>query len=266
MSTLAFSGEPSWSRRHGLRRLRPSTPPLDVSPVAAGVAVSSGPAASFADEASDVRRLPWLAVGGFILAVHTAVAWYLHAHPVKHPAIDIPAPPITVELSKPVEPPKPLPQKKEPPPPPPPVAKTQPPLPAVKLPDPPPAPTTPAPAAASSIPAAEAPPAPPPAPVAPPTPEPVTQPSAGAAYLHNPAPSYPDFAQEQGWEGRVILKVLVSPDGRAAKVVVKKPSGYKLLDESAQQAVQRWSFVPAKRGATPIEGWVDVPIDFKLSG
>ena len=50
-----------------------------------------------------------------------------------------------------------------------------------------------------------APPPPRPAPVA----EKVSGPSASAGYLHNPEPAYPEIAEEEGWEGRVILKVHV---------------------------------------------------------
>lgn len=95
--------------------------------------------------------------------------------------------------------------------------------------------------------------------------EKVTEPSATANYLHNPAPVYPESAQEKGWEGTVILSVLVQPDGKAKTVDVKESSGKKILDQAAQQTVQRWTFVPAQKGSEAVEGWVEVPIDFRLS-
>ncbi|HWV15559.1 MAG TPA: energy transducer TonB [Cellvibrio sp.] len=94
--------------------------------------------------------------------------------------------------------------------------------------------------------------------------EKVTEPSATANYLHNPAPVYPETAQERGWEGTVILSVLVQPDGKAKTVEVKTSSGRKVLDQAALDTVQRWTFVPALKGTTPVEGWVEVPIDFRL--
>jgi len=64
----------------------------------------------------------------------------------------------------------------------------------------------------------------------------------------------------------VLLHVHVLPTGRADHVNVAQSSGHKVLDQSAQSTVLRqWTFMPAKRGDTPIDGWVDVPIDFKLS-
>jgi len=95
-------------------------------------------------------------------------------------------------------------------------------------------------------------------------PEKVTEASATAAYLNNPSPTYPEVAQEKGWEGTVVLNVLVQADGKAGTVEIKTSSGKKILDQAAAQTVQRWVFVPARRGETAIEGWVEVPIDFRL--
>ena len=95
--------------------------------------------------------------------------------------------------------------------------------------------------------------------------ETITEASATAAYLNNPPPAYPEAAQEKGWEGTVILSVLVQPDGKAKTVEIKTSSGRKILDQAASQTVQRWTFVPARKGDTAVEGWVEVPIDFRLS-
>lgn len=260
MSTLAYSGLLFPPRRHPVRRL-PQTVTQEVIIAPADLTPLAVPSGSLVNDAPNRYQM---FTASAILAAHLAAAWYLHSQPVdKTPVIE--PPPMTVELYKPVvEPPKPLPQKKEPPPP---VVKTkEPPLPAVKLPDPP---TAPAPVAAEQLAnAVQAPPAPEPVPLAPPPEpaEPITQASAKAGYLHNPPPVYPDFAQEQGWEGQVVLKVHVLPSGKPGIVQIKRSSGRKMLDQSALEAVQRWSFAPAKRGQTPIDGWVDVPIDFKISG
>jgi periplasmic protein TonB len=103
------------------------------------------------------------------------------------------------------------------------------------------------------------------APVAAPVEETITPPVAGAAYLHNPPPEYPELAQENGWEGKVLLKVHVLPDGHPDNVGVMKTSGQRVLDDAAVKTVYKWSFVPAKRGETAVAGWVTVPITFNLS-
>lgn len=106
-----------------------------------------------------------------------------------------------------------------------------------------------------------APPPPPPPKVV----EKVTQPSAGAGYLNNPAPNYPDEATERGWEGKVLMKVHVLANGKPDGVTVVKSSGHEILDDEAVRTVKRWEFVPGKRGDTPIDGYVTVPISFNLA-
>lgn len=85
-----------------------------------------------------------------------------------------------------------------------------------------------------------------------------------AAYLQNPHPAYPTLSRRLGEEGKVLLRVRVSPDGRAAAVDVEKSSNFERLDETARQSVARWRFVPAKRGDEAIEATVIVPIVFRL--
>lgn len=96
--------------------------------------------------------------------------------------------------------------------------------------------------------------------------EPVIEPpSFGAAYLKNPAPTYPTQARRMGEQGRVLLKVLVSVDGKAETVKVDTSSGHQKLDQAAIDAVKKWSFIPAKRSNQPISAYVLVPVNFTLS-
>ncbi len=104
-----------------------------------------------------------------------------------------------------------------------------------------------------------------PSPPPPPKEEPVTEAIGYAGYLKNPAPEYPAFAQRQGWEGKVILRVRVLANGKAGSVEVRQSSGRKTLDEAALEVVRYWTFIPSKRGDTPIDGWATVPIEFRLS-
>ncbi|HFK1921196.1 TPA: energy transducer TonB, partial [Pseudomonas aeruginosa] len=53
--------------------------------------------------------------------------------------------------------------------------------------------------------------------------------------------------------------------GSPSEIHVQKSSGREALDQAAVKAVKRWSFVPAKRGDKAEDGWVSVPIDFKLN-
>jgi protein TonB len=99
---------------------------------------------------------------------------------------------------------------------------------------------------------------------APPPPAPVVQAKEGANYLKNPRPGYPRLAQREGWEGSVLLRVRVLPNGRSEAISVLKSSGRTVLDNAAIEAVQGWTFVPATQGGNAIAGWVNVPIEFRL--
>jgi protein TonB len=94
----------------------------------------------------------------------------------------------------------------------------------------------------------------------------VSPPRLDAAYLRNPAPPYPLAARRAGEQGTVLLRVLVARDGAPARVELEKSSGSPHLDSAALEAVRAWRFVPARRGAEPIESWVLVPIVFRLEG
>lgn len=93
--------------------------------------------------------------------------------------------------------------------------------------------------------------------------EPVTGARFDAEYLHNPPPVYPAYSKRMKEQGTVFLLVQVSAQGTPTKVQLHKSSGYERLDEAALASVSQWSFVPAKRGNTPIAASVIVPIHFK---
>lgn len=133
----------------------------------------------------------------------------------------------------------------------PPVAQEPAPAPAPPQPAPPPVAAAPSPA--------------PPAPAPAPTPAPpVAPPISDAAHLNNPAPVYPTRSRRLGEEGRVVLEVLILPNGRVGEIKVKQTSGYAALDEAALEAVRRWKFVPAKRGDEPIPYRYELPVIFSL--
>lgn len=91
-----------------------------------------------------------------------------------------------------------------------------------------------------------------------------TAPRFDAAYLSNPAPVYPLRSRRAGEAGKVVLRVLVTPDGSAGEVRLRDSSGFEQLDEAAIAAVRRWRFVAARRGETNVAAWVVVPLRFDL--
>lgn len=81
---------------------------------------------------------------------------------------------------------------------------------------------------------------------------------------NNPRPDYPRAAREAGWQGTVVLQVLVLPDGTAGNVTLDKTSGYSILDEAALNAVKDWRFIPAMDGNFPVKSMVRMPVRFDL--
>ena len=93
----------------------------------------------------------------------------------------------------------------------------------------------------------------------------IEPPKFGVAYLNNPAPEYPKMARRSGQEGRVILKVLVTENGKPENVALATSSGYETLDQAAIEAVKKWSFIPAKRNNQAMSASVLVPVKFSLN-
>ena len=85
-----------------------------------------------------------------------------------------------------------------------------------------------------------------------------------ANYLHNPPPKYPSVSRRLEEQGRVLLRVVVSPKGNAVSVVLQASSGSTRLDDAAIDAVKHWRFVPAKIDNKAVMASVVVPIRFTL--
>jgi protein TonB len=83
-------------------------------------------------------------------------------------------------------------------------------------------------------------------------------------YAHNPVPEYPHLAKARGWEGEVLLRVLVGTGGRVLIVDLARSSGYPVLDRAAIKGVEKWRFDPARRGPLAVESMVLIPIPFIL--
>jgi protein TonB len=197
----------------------------------------------------------------FAVALHVLAALFLLSYEPARKAL-LSAAPIMVEIITPPRPELPKPKPPIEPPRPKPVTKA-----AVQKPVEPPILAAPVQAPSPSpVVVAPPPPAPPVEVPAPPAPAPiVTQPIYNADYLDNPAPIYPSVSRRAGEQGRVVLRVLVSPRGTADEVQVFTSSGFSRLDEAARTAVLRWKFVPAKRGNEPVQAWVRIPIPFILN-
>ncbi len=211
---------------------------------------------------------------GLSLVAHAPAAYGLartyHAAPHKH------AQEVEIELAPPAPPPEPPPP--EPPPPEPAPPAVPPPhaprvhLQAAPVSVAPSAPegdvanviATPGELAMPAAPATVTTPGPAAAPPPPPPPPPVVEAREGAHYRDNARPAYPRIALREGWEGTVLLRVRVLPDGHVAEAALQRSAGHSALDDAALAIVKSWLFEPATQGGKGIFSIVTVPLQFKI--
>jgi protein TonB len=78
-------------------------------------------------------------------------------------------------------------------------------------------------------------------------------------------PAYPSTPRRLGIQGTTMLRVHVLADGRIGDVRVEHSAGHPDLDQAAMEAVRRWRFEPARRGADAVAMWVLLPVEFRLT-
>ena len=103
------------------------------------------------------------------------------------------------------------------------------------------------------------------APIAAPAAPRATHDVGATALAGNPPPIYPDLARRRGLEGRVVLLVEITPEGRCGGARVVESSRHGVLDDAALDAVRRWRFQPARRDGVSIASSLRVPVAFRLT-
>ena len=83
-------------------------------------------------------------------------------------------------------------------------------------------------------------------------------------YKVNPLPEYPRIARKRGYQGTVVLEVLVDQNGRVGDLRLFTSSGYSILDKKAMASVKGWLFEPGMKGDKKVDMWVRVPVRFEL--
>jgi protein TonB len=88
--------------------------------------------------------------------------------------------------------------------------------------------------------------------------------SSSLAILQRTLPKYPATSVHLGEEGSSVVQIHVDEQGRVVEVKLARSSGFARLDESAVQAVRKWKFAPAMKGATPVSSWGEMELRFNL--
>lgn len=83
--------------------------------------------------------------------------------------------------------------------------------------------------------------------------------------INNPHPPYPLIARKKGFEGKLILEVLVNEDGSVKSTSIRESSGYEILDTVSKETVEKWTFIPAKKMGQAVKDNIQVPIKFVLT-
>jgi TonB family protein len=73
---------------------------------------------------------------------------------------------------------------------------------------------------------------------------------------------YPESAQKQGIQGKVVIKVLISKSGEVTETEIV--SSIPELDAYAIAAVKKLKFKPGKYKGKPVDVWVRIPINFEI--
>jgi protein TonB len=73
-------------------------------------------------------------------------------------------------------------------------------------------------------------------------------------------PEYPKIARDAGAKGLVELIATIGVDGRVKSVKVQR--GHPMLQKAASDAVMQWVYKPTLLNGVPVEGQVQVAVNF----
>ncbi len=86
--------------------------------------------------------------------------------------------------------------------------------------------------------------------------------SEGLAIYH-PSPEYPKIARAAHVQGQVLLKAIISKDGRI--INLQALNGHPLLVGTAIKTVQEWRYRPYLLNGEPVEVETEITVNFMLS-
>jgi TonB family protein len=81
--------------------------------------------------------------------------------------------------------------------------------------------------------------------------------------IYRVEPEFSELAREAGFQGSVLVKLVVGPDGLVQSPSVVKAIGMG-LDEAALAAVQQWKFKPGTKEGQPVPVFAQIEVTFRL--
>lgn len=78
-------------------------------------------------------------------------------------------------------------------------------------------------------------------------------------------PPYPMRAKRSNIEGKVVVRALITPDGRATRISVVSAQPSNIFETSVIKAVSRWRFQPGTLHGEKVSTWIEIPVVFKLN-
>ena len=79
--------------------------------------------------------------------------------------------------------------------------------------------------------------------------------------IYDPDPAYPEVAAKAGYDGTVVLWLVIKTDGTPDNIKVQRSIGMG-LDEAAFESVRMWRFRPATLNGQPVPVMINVEINF----
>jgi len=81
--------------------------------------------------------------------------------------------------------------------------------------------------------------------------------------IHAPDPKYSEPARLAKYQGTTVLWLIVTPEGSASNIRIKRALGLG-LDDEAVRAVSGWKFQPATKAGEPVAVQVNIEVNFRL--
>lgn len=76
---------------------------------------------------------------------------------------------------------------------------------------------------------------------------------------------YPKLAAQLGIQGTVVIRAIISKNGKVLKTQIYQSMGNTSCDLAAQAAVQKTKWIPAKQRDEPVQVVMSIPIQFRLA-